>query len=106
MVIYIVTWSDHLRLSALRVYLIRITTVDTNDKVVIQHITATTSTTTAPQHNQVAHLCLLHLIFPQTAQLWPNGNSSCWYDCKRRLTYCGFSIYKDPTHHSLQLQKC
>ena len=29
---------------------------------------------------EVTHLCLLHLIFPHTAQLWPRGKSSCWYD--------------------------
>lgn len=33
---------------------------------------------------QASHLCLLHLIFPQTAQLWPSGNSSCWYDYRAK----------------------
>lgn len=39
---------------------------------------------TASSDEQVSHLCLLHLIFPQTAQLWPRGNSSCWYDYKAK----------------------
>lgn len=84
------TWSQILcKLhQALSIYYAKyITAAEIVYKVSIKHKSASVqSTTVAQQHNHVTHLCLLHLIFPQTAQLWPSGNSSCWYDYKIKST--------------------